>query len=61
MNTSTINPIDTNITSGQNKSFWNASTEPIIFGKLNQNIETDFLIVGGGISGLTLQVIIYKK
>jgi len=53
MNTSTINPIDSNITSGQNKSFWNASTEPIIFEKLNQNIETDILIVGGGISGLT--------
>jgi len=53
MNTSTINPIDTNITIGQNKSFWNASTEPIIFEKLNQNLETDILIVGGGITGLT--------
>ncbi len=46
-------PIDSNITSGENKSFWIASEQPIVFNKLLQNIETDILIVGGGIAGLT--------
>lgn len=53
MNTSKIKPIDSNITSGYNKSFWTASTEPIIFEKLKQNSETDILIIGGGIAGVT--------
>ena len=46
-------PIDSNITSGEKKSFWVASAEAIVFNKLQQDIETDVLIVGGGIAGLT--------
>jgi glycine/D-amino acid oxidase-like deaminating enzyme/nitrite reductase/ring-hydroxylating ferredoxin subunit len=46
-------PINPNITSGENLSFWTDSTKPIIFQKLNKSIETDILVVGGGISGLT--------
>jgi len=60
MNTSASEPIDSNITSGENKSFWTASTKPIIFEKLKQNIETDILIVGGGISGLTTAYCLLK-
>jgi glycine/D-amino acid oxidase-like deaminating enzyme/nitrite reductase/ring-hydroxylating ferredoxin subunit len=60
MKTSPSQPIDSNVTSGENKSFWTASTEPIIFEKLNQNIETDILIVGGGISGLTTAYCLLK-
>jgi len=60
MNTSASEPIDSNITSGENKSFWTASTKPIIFEKLKQNIETDILIVGGGIAGLTTAYCLLK-
>ena len=45
--------ISSNLTSGENKSYWIKSTQPIIFQKLQENIITDVLIVGGGISGLT--------
>jgi len=60
MNISSSKPIDSNVTSGENKSFWTASTLPIVFEKLNQNIETDILIVGGGISGLTTAYCLLK-
>jgi glycine/D-amino acid oxidase-like deaminating enzyme/nitrite reductase/ring-hydroxylating ferredoxin subunit len=40
-------------TSGQNLSYWTASTETIIFDKLRENIQTDILVIGGGIAGLT--------
>lgn len=42
-----------NITSGRNKSFWISTIKPIVFEKLQENIETDVLIIGGGIAGLT--------
>ena len=60
MKTSASEPIDSNITSGENKSFWTASTQPIVFEKLQQNIETDILIVGGGIAGLTTAYCLLK-
>ncbi len=60
MHTSAIEPIDSNITSGKNKSFWTASTAPIVFEKLKENIETDVLTVGGGISGLTTAYCLLK-
>ncbi|MFV8347393.1 FAD-binding protein [Flavobacterium sp. ZB4P13] len=42
------------ITSGDNLSFWFSSAiQPIAFEKLNQNIDTDILVIGGGIAGLT--------
>jgi len=60
MNTSATEPIDSNYTSGENKSFWTTSTQPIIFEKLQQHIETDILIIGGGISGLTTAYCLLK-
>ncbi len=60
MKTSTYEQIDGNITSGKNKSFWTDSSLPIIFEKLQQNIETDILIVGGGIAGLTTAYCLLK-
>lgn len=53
-------PIDSNITSGKNRSFWTASTEPIIFEKLKHSITTEILIIGGGISGLTTAYCLLK-
>ncbi len=60
MKTSKSEPFDKNITSGENKSFWTASVQPIVLEKLNQNIETEILIVGGGISGLTTAYCLLK-
>lgn len=42
------------ITSRDNLSFWFASAiKPIAFEKLSGDVDTDILVVGGGISGLT--------
>jgi len=60
MKTLKTEPFDRNITSGENKSFWTESTKPIIFKKLNQNIETDVVIIGGGIAGLTTAYCLLK-
>jgi glycine/D-amino acid oxidase-like deaminating enzyme/nitrite reductase/ring-hydroxylating ferredoxin subunit len=53
MNTSDPEPINSNITSGENLSYWIASSEPIIFAKVVKSLETDVLVIGGGIAGLT--------
>lgn len=60
MNNSSFEPIDDKLTSGKNKSFWTTSTKPIIFEKLTQNTETDVLIIGGGIAGLTTAYCLLK-
>ena len=60
MQASNSEPIDSNITSGENKSYWIASTQPIVFEKLQQDIDTDVLIVGGGIAGLTTAYCLLK-
>lgn len=46
-------PVNPNITSGENPSLWIASVQPIIFHKLNKSVDTDVLVIGGGIAGLT--------
>jgi glycine/D-amino acid oxidase-like deaminating enzyme len=46
--------LNENITSGDNQSFWLATgIKPIAFEKLNSDIDTDILVIGGGIAGLT--------
>jgi glycine/D-amino acid oxidase-like deaminating enzyme/nitrite reductase/ring-hydroxylating ferredoxin subunit len=43
------------VTAGTNKSYWIESIEqPISFSKLNQNEETEVVIVGGGIAGVSI-------
>lgn len=42
------------VTSGKNNSYWLDSTDPIKFSPLNKDIETDVVIVGGGIAGVTI-------
>lgn len=39
--------------SGENISYWIDSVPPLFFETLKQDIETDILIIGGGIAGLT--------
>jgi glycine/D-amino acid oxidase-like deaminating enzyme/nitrite reductase/ring-hydroxylating ferredoxin subunit len=51
-----------NITSGDNLSFWfEAAKKPIAFEKLSNDIETDILVVGGGIAGLTSAYCLAKE
>ncbi len=49
------------ITSGKNISFWTNSVNPIFFEKLSENTETDVVIVGGGISGITTAYCLLKS
>ena len=53
MKTSDFEHFEDTITSGENLSYWLASVQPIIYKELRRNIETDVLIVGGGIAGLS--------
>jgi glycine/D-amino acid oxidase-like deaminating enzyme/nitrite reductase/ring-hydroxylating ferredoxin subunit len=41
------------ITSGSHSSYWIESVEPLAFRKLEENIEVDVVIVGGGIAGIS--------
>ncbi|HYC87511.1 MAG TPA: FAD-dependent oxidoreductase [Chryseosolibacter sp.] len=48
------------LTSGSNLSYWIDSTEPLIFSPLKENIITDTLVIGGGISGLSVAYCLAK-
>jgi glycine/D-amino acid oxidase-like deaminating enzyme/nitrite reductase/ring-hydroxylating ferredoxin subunit len=50
----TRNNGNANITSGENISYWIDSSERLRFDSLSTNIETDVLVIGGGIAGLTI-------
>jgi glycine/D-amino acid oxidase-like deaminating enzyme/nitrite reductase/ring-hydroxylating ferredoxin subunit len=50
------------LTSGTHLSYWFSSPiKPLSFEKLNQNIATDILIIGGGIAGLTTAYCLAKE
>lgn len=61
METSSGDSFNGNITSGDNRSFWMSAVEPPVFEKLRNDIETDVLVVGGGISGLTTAYCLMKS
>ena len=62
LNTTSSEPVNENITSGDNFSFWFSSAQdPIVFEKLTEDIETDILIIGGGIAGLTTAYCLAKE
>jgi glycine/D-amino acid oxidase-like deaminating enzyme/nitrite reductase/ring-hydroxylating ferredoxin subunit len=48
------------ITSGENISYWLDSVSPLEFERLNENLDVDILIVGGGIAGLTTAYLLLK-
>lgn len=53
-NSPTASSVNTHITSGGNLPFWfSEEISSLVFDKLEQDIKTDVLVVGGGISGLT--------
>jgi glycine/D-amino acid oxidase-like deaminating enzyme/nitrite reductase/ring-hydroxylating ferredoxin subunit len=47
------NTLDAKITSGAHTSYWLESTSPITYSPLRKNLETDVVIIGGGITGVT--------
>jgi glycine/D-amino acid oxidase-like deaminating enzyme/nitrite reductase/ring-hydroxylating ferredoxin subunit len=49
------------ITSGTHQSYWIASTEPLKFEPLSENLNTEVAIVGAGISGLTVAYCLLKS
>src|SRR5947207_839951 len=42
------------ITSGKNISCWIASTKPISFSRLHKDEQTDTVVIGGGIAGVSV-------
>src|SRR5688572_19378961 len=53
---------DGTLTSGDHLSYWTASADkPLAFTKLDRNISTDILVIGGGISGLTTAYCLVKE
>ena len=48
------------VTAGENISYWIDSVKPLSFVPLDKNVETDILIVGGGIAGLTTAYCLLK-
>jgi glycine/D-amino acid oxidase-like deaminating enzyme len=52
--------LDPSLTSGVNVSFWINTVTPLQFEQLNQDIRTEVLIIGGGISGMTTAYLLAK-
>jgi len=49
-----VHPSAEKITSGTHDTIWINSVAPLAFSKLTENIETDVVIVGGGVSGVSI-------
>lgn len=52
---------NTNLTSGENLSYWIDGNNQISYKKLNEDLETEVLIIGGGIAGLTTAYLLLKS
>jgi glycine/D-amino acid oxidase-like deaminating enzyme/nitrite reductase/ring-hydroxylating ferredoxin subunit len=48
------------VTSGENRSYWISSSKPIEFETVNNDIDTNVLIIGGGIAGLSVAYCLSK-
>ncbi|MBL0065637.1 MAG: FAD-dependent oxidoreductase [Bacteroidetes bacterium] len=60
-NTPQLDNENGNITSGDNLSVWFAAVTPLAFEKLTANEDTDILVIGGGIAGLTTAYCLAKE
>lgn len=54
MNSSTRNTKNGKVTSGSNATFWIDSTNPLAFEKLDENLDVDVVVIGGGVSGINV-------
>ena len=60
--TSIAEPVNEDISSGENLSFWfEAMDQPLSYEVLNSHIDTDILVIGGGIAGLTTAFCLAKE
>lgn len=57
----TSDPIDSEMTSGSHLSYWNDSVKPLLYTSVNGDMDTDVLIIGGGIAGLTTAYCLAKS
>lgn len=48
-------------TSGRHISSWLATTDPIVFTPLRENLETDVVVIGGGIAGVSVAYCIMQS
>lgn len=55
------NPHEGLLTSGSTHSYWIDSVEPLLFTPLHENITTQVVVIGGGISGLSIAYCLAKK
>lgn len=59
---SKMNPFNENVTSGFNPSPWfEENKKPLSYSPLSHDIDTDVLVIGGGISGLTTAYCLAKE
>ncbi|MBA3682902.1 MAG: FAD-binding oxidoreductase, partial [Bacteroidetes bacterium] len=56
-----IHPAAEKITAGNHSSPWIDSMQPLAFRKLEENIETDVVIVGGGLAGISIAYCLVKS
>lgn len=52
---------DGKLTSGSHLSFWTDSVKPLSFQQLKENLQTDVVVVGGGIAGLSVAYCLLKS
>ena len=57
----TLNTINDKVTSGAHKSYWTDSEPPLIYNTIANDMQTDVLIIGGGIAGLTTAYCLSKS
>jgi glycine/D-amino acid oxidase-like deaminating enzyme/nitrite reductase/ring-hydroxylating ferredoxin subunit len=53
--------VNENITSGAHKSYWVDSVQPLFTKKLDRDRDTDVVVIGGGIAGMTTAYLIRKS
>ena len=56
-----VHPNAEKITSGSHNTYWINSTEPLAFRKLEENVDTEVVIVGGGIAGVSIAYCLAKS
>src|SRR3954470_10545899 len=56
-----VHPSVEKLTSGSHSSVWVDSVQPLAFRKLEDNIDTDVVIIGGGMAGVSIAYCLVKS